>query len=98
MLEDSLIVKLNKNILRRFEHNINDGVLFLFDVETEKLWIGNSSTNDLVKLIDGEKTLKEIYSKLQSVFEDFSYNELKESFDEIIDELIDKEFLKCVSN
>lgn len=97
MLNENSIVKLTKNILKRYEHNAKDGVLFLFDVETNTLWTGNSSTNDLVKLIDGNKTLKDIYLELQESFEGYEYRELKEGFDEIISDLLSKNFLEYVS-
>lgn len=96
MLDEHIIIKLNKNILKRFEHNIDNGVLFLFDVQKEELWVGNDSSNDLIKLIDGQKTLKEIYTQLQPFFVEYEYDELKESFDAIINDLIKKRFLERV--
>lgn len=96
MLEDITIVKLTKNILKRFEHNLKGGVLFLCNVETDDIWTGNESSNDLIRLIDGKKNLKEIYTKLQTTFEGYSYNELKESFDSIIEDLLSKKFLEVV--
>jgi hypothetical protein len=94
MLNETSIIKLNKNILKRYEHNIKDGVLFLFDVETEEIWTGNSSSNDVIALIDGKKNLKNIYAELQKIFIGYAYEELRESFDSLLQELIDKKFLE----
>lgn len=94
MLNESIIVKLANNILKRFEHNIDNGVLFLYNVETEEIWIGNESSNDIIKLIDGKKSLKEIYSSLMSIFKEYEYLEVKESFDAIVNDLINKNFLE----
>lgn len=98
MLNENSIVKLTKNVLKRYEHNVKNGVLFLFDINTEAIWTGNSSSNDLVKLIDGHRTLKDIYLALQKLFDDYEYEELKESFDEIINDLLNKNFLEYVSS
>lgn len=96
MLDEYLIIKLTKNILKRYEHNMDNGVMFLFDVETEELWTGNSSSYDLIKLINGQRTLKEIYSTLVPIFEGYDYSELRESFDSLILDLTNKKFLEFV--
>lgn len=94
MLEENIVVKLNKDILKRFEHNLNDGVLFLSNVQTDDLWIGNESSNELLKLIDGKKFLKEIYTELTPLFEGYDYDKLRNSFDAIVSELLEKGFLE----
>lgn len=87
------ILMLNKNVLKRYEHNLNDGTVFLFDIEREEVWMGNSAADCLLRLIDGEVSLEEIYAYLFPLFEDFSNEELKESFDGIVKSLVDKGFL-----
>lgn len=95
MLSEKSIVKLSKNILKRYETSIDNGALILFNVETEEFWIGNKSSNDLIKLLDGKKNLQKIYKILHKVFfEDYSYNEIKKSFDSLIIDLIDKNFFR----
>lgn len=94
MLNKNSVIKLNKNVLKRFEHNVQDGVLFLFDAKTEEIWLGNSSSNDLIRLLDGKRTLKEVYTQLQKDFEGYGYDELKNSFDSIIKDLLDKKFVE----
>ncbi len=98
MLHEDLILKLEKNILKRYEHNLKDGVLFLYNVETDDIWLGNESSNDLIKLINGKRTLKEIYLDLMPLFEGYEYEELKVSFDSIVNELIEKNFLEPARN
>lgn len=96
MLDENWILKLNKDILKRYEHNLEGGILFLYNVKTDVIWKGNASSNDLIELIDGKKNLNEIYSQLETIFEGYSHNELKESFDSIIDDLLSKNFLEVV--
>lgn len=97
MLDESFVVKLTKNILKRFEQEIDEGVLFLYNVETDELWTGNESSNDLIRLVNGERTLKDIYLLLMPLFEGYEYSVLKKSFDSIISDLINKDFLEILS-
>lgn len=97
MLNENTIVKLNKNVLKRFEHNLRGGTLFLFDVNTNAVWMGNESSNALIKLIDGKKNLKEVYTELMPLFEGYQYSELKESLDSLINGLIDRNFLEYIN-
>lgn len=96
MLKESTIVKLSQNTLKRYEHNLENGVLFLYNLETEEVWTGNSSSNNLIKFMDGRRTLKEIYLILQPLFEDYEYNVLKKSFDSLISSLLEKNFLEII--
>lgn len=97
-LSPNIILKLSPNILKRYEHNIGDGVIYLFDVLVKELWMGNNSANDLIQVIDGQNTLGNIYEALSSSYEDYSYDELKASFDSVIQELIDKNFLEFANS
>lgn len=90
---DKLILKLNKNVLKRYEHNLNEGTVFLFDIVREEVWMGNAAADCLLRLIDGKTPLKDIYDYLFPLFEGFSQKELRESFDGIVQNLISKGFL-----
>lgn len=96
MLQESSVLSLTKYILKRYEHNIEDGKLFLHDVKTRETWVGNASSNDLIRLVDGKRTLKEIYKTLWPMFQDYEYELFKNSFDSLIEDLIAKKFLKVV--
>lgn len=89
----NLVLKLNNNVLKRYEHNLNDGTVFLFDIAREEVWMGNAAADCLLRLIDGETPLKDIYDYLFPLFEGFSVEELKESFDGIVKNLVEKGFL-----
>ena len=96
MFTDYTIIKLQKNTLKRYEHNLEDGVLFLFNVVNSDVWIGNNSSNDLIKLLDGKKSLKEIYSLLWPLFDEYEYSFFKEKIDKLLQTLIDKNFLEII--
>jgi hypothetical protein len=88
-----MIVKLNENVLKRYEHNLNNGVLFLYNIESEIFWLGNESSYFLVRLLNGHKKLEEIYSELLPLFEGYNPNDIIQSFDNLIDELLEKKFV-----
>jgi hypothetical protein len=98
VLNSGTILQLNDNVLKRFEHNLNDGVIFLFDVKTKNLWTGNVSANELIKQIDGTKTIDTIYTSLEATFTEFTHKEIIDSFDSIISNLLEEQFIKVIKN
>lgn len=95
MLKDSDKLKLNKHLLKRFEPDFDDsGVIFLFNVRTDALWIGNGSAYDVINLIDGKRTLKLIYEKLMPFFKEYSFDEVKQSCNQTILDLLEKGFVE----
>ena len=60
MLDNNVVLEINKNVLKRFEPNLNDGTVFLFDIKNEKFWTGNAAVDCLLRLIDGETNLAQI--------------------------------------
>ena len=96
MLSKNCILKLNKYILKRFEHNLNCGTIILFDTNSFDVWFGNEAANDLIKNIDGKTSLNEIYTKIMPLYKEFSELEVIESFNSITEELLNKKFLEIV--
>lgn len=98
MFKDTLVLNLNKNVLKRFEPNLNGGTVFLFDMERETFWSGNISVDYLIRLINGKKRLGEIYEELFNIFEDYTQEELINSYNSIIKSLIEKGFLEIINH
>jgi hypothetical protein len=97
-MEKSLILKLAPYILKRFEQNLDDGgLLFLYNVNTNETWTGNASSYYLIKLINGEKTLTEIYTELLPLFEQNGRNEVIQCFDALLSNLLDRNFLEVAA-
>ena len=96
MLSNDCVLKFNKHILKRYEHNLNGGTIILFDTDSFDIWFGNESANDLVRLVDGKTTIKDIYCKILPLYKDFNESEVIESFNSVIEELLDKKFLETV--
>lgn len=97
-MDETSILRIAPYILKRFEQNLDDGVLFLYNVNTNDNWTGNASSFYLINLIDSKRTLKEIYTKLVPLFENYNYEEIKQSFDDLLIGLIKKGFLEVVFN
>ena len=93
MFKNDTILVLNKNVLKRFEPNLEDGTLFLFNVQTEKYWSGNAAVDCLIRMLDGQNTLQTIYDYLFEIFENYTKEEICESFDNIIKILLEEGFL-----
>lgn len=96
-MDESTILKLAPHILKRFEQNLDDGVLFLYNVNTNEFWSGNNSSFYVIRLLNGERTLKEVYNELLPLFADYDYKDIKESFDSLLSNLVKKKFVEVVS-
>lgn len=95
-IDGSTILRLNKNILKRYEHNFKGGTMILFDVERDETWFGNSSSKELINMIDGKIDLNNIYINLFPLFEGFDKSEIITSFNKIIEDLYNKNFIETV--
>jgi len=94
-MDENLILKLSPYILKRFEENLGEGgVMFLYNINNNEPWTGNYSSYCLIKLINGQRTLNEIYNELLPLFEGYEYEDLKQSFDSLLSNLIDRSFLE----
>ena len=93
MLNNKLILELNKNVLKRFEPNLDSGTVFLFNMANETSWSGNAAVDCFLRLLDGKNNLEQIYKYLLEIFEGFSEKQIIDSYDEIIKTLIEKGFL-----
>lgn len=93
MLNKNTILEINRNVLKRFEPNLNDGTVFLFDMKNEKFWTGNSAVDCFLRFVNGENTLDDIYNQLLQLFEDYTAEEVISSYELVITGLIEKGFL-----
>lgn len=95
-MDTSVIIKISKNILKRYEPSAHDGIMFLYNVVTREIWMGNSSTRDLIKQIDGIKTLEQIYNNLYAKYENVEYSIIQQSYESIISDLLQKNFIEII--
>lgn len=93
MLNKNTILEINRNVLKRFEPNLNDGTVFLFDMKNEKFWTGNSAVDCFLRFVNGKNTLDDIYNQLLQLFEDYTAEEVISSYELVITGLIEKGFL-----
>ena len=69
--------KLCPFVLKRFETNIDGGVVCLYNAKDDIFWVGNSSVFLILNLLDGNNTLSDI----KNYFADFF--DMKNNFDEV---------------
>ena len=93
LIKSDAILEIGKYVLKRMEHNLNGGTIILFDTHSFDIWLGNESVNDVLKLIDGKTALGAIYDSILPLYEGYCRNEVIESFNSVIEELLDKKFL-----
>lgn len=89
------IVKFNKAVLMRYEPSIQEGIFFLYNVDSESFWSGNKDSYNLLKLIDGKTSFYEICKNLTSLYNS-NENEIIDSSSLIIEELVEKNFLRIL--
>lgn len=87
---------MSKNILKRYEPAAGEGIMFLFNVETKEIWMGNSSTKELFAQIDGIKTLEQIYTNLYYLYRNVKYEVIQQSYEEIILNLLQENFIEII--
>jgi len=96
MYNKNSVLKLNKNTIKRYECNFDNGVFFLFNAVTKKHWTGNNAAYAILKLINGKRTLDEIYTEAKIIFEDFSNEEIADSINPILSEWISEKFINVI--
>lgn len=95
-IDGTTILKLNMNILKRYEHNLKDGTMILYDLNRDEIWFGNASSIDLINLIDGKTSINNIYTDLLPLYADFDISDVMESFNSTIMDLYNKKFIVSV--
>lgn len=96
MINENTILKLSKDVFKRYENNIDDGKLFLYNFVNDKSWVGNNSSNDLLIRIDGKTSLKEVYSSLIPLFDGHEFDDVISAFNSVVNNLIENDFLEVL--
>ena len=97
VIDNKTILKLCKNVLKRYEHNLKEGTMLLFDTETEEIWIGNSSSKNLIDLIDGQNNIEDIYSSFLTAYSD-DFETAVSALNSIVEDLILKGFVEIINS
>ena len=98
IIDNNTVLNLNKNILKRYEHNLKDGTMILFDVLTEEIWLGNSSTKEIIDLIDGKNSIQDIYSQILFNYDEKDFENVIEALNLLIEDLFSKNFIEIISS
>lgn len=93
MDENSVIILCDK-LLKRYERPL--GIMFLYNTETDKIWAGNEAALDVLRLIDGKRTIFQIVELLKKDYEDFDLHEVHESVFSILKALHNKDIVTII--
>lgn len=97
IITNSTILKINDKILIRFEHNLKNGTMILFNVETEDIWLGNQSSKDLIEFINGKNSIQEIYTQILSKYSEEDFDLVLNALNKIIEDLYNRNFIEIIN-
>lgn len=92
-----LILKLDENVLVRFESNVKEGTLFLYNVQTSAFWFGNKSAFKILNMLNGEFSIEHICNEYHKIYPNINYTDIKSSIISLLGELLEKKFLKVIN-
>lgn len=84
-------LKIN-NLFVRFEPNINNGTLFLFNKDNGKIYEGNESTWEIIKRINISSSISDIASDIAVCYEQ-NESEILLLVTDVVNELVEKGFI-----
>lgn len=87
-------MKVSKNIYYRFENDIEEGVLYIFNYSKQEIVKSNYFSYIILDLINNNKSKSEIVDFLKNIYEEYSENELKDFVDNIIEYFKQYEFIE----
>lgn len=85
--------ELNKNVLIRYEQNISNGTLFVYDACEDKLWLGNHSSYLVLRLLRKKCSLQFILKNCREYFSEINNEVQEKAILELLNELITKGFI-----
>lgn len=97
-ITNETVLKLNSKILKRYEHNLKGGTMILFNLDTEDIWLGNSSSRNFIDLLDGKNNIQDIYVQILSNYQETEYDKVINALNALIEDLYTKKFIEIVYN
>ena len=94
---ENCILKLDENVLKRFEFNVNGGTLFLYNASVESFWFGNKSAFRLLNMLDGVSSVEHICCSYSKLYPELDFEDIKSSIISLFEDLLLKKFLKIVA-
>ncbi len=90
-MDKTSIYKLAPRVLKRMEYGIDK--FYLLNFNNDEIWVGNPASFLVISQMDGIKTIEEIINEVKEQFGDYTFEQVYDSMVEIIQELVEKEFL-----
>jgi hypothetical protein len=86
------LYQFNKNVISRYESHIEDGMYFLFNVEQNKYWTGNTSSYVLLNNFRYKTSIEQVLENSIEYFE-LDKNSIENTLRQLVDDLVRKGFI-----
>lgn len=87
-----VLYQFNKNVIARYESHIKDGMYFLFNIQQNEYWMGNTSSYVLLNNFRYKNSIKTVIEESLEYF-DIDKNSLEKTLIKMIDDLVKKGFI-----
>ena len=87
-----VLYQFNKNVIARCESHIKDGMYFLFNIQQNEYWMGNTSSYVLLNNFRYKNSIKTVIEESLEYF-DIDKNSLEKTLIKMIDDLVKKGFI-----
>lgn len=87
-------MRLSKKVFIRFEPEMNEGTVYIFNRQTEKIYKSEKIVYDVLKNID-ERELGEIVQRVNNEYPEYSQEKIKKVVFEIIEKLKIMKVIEC---
>ena len=87
-------MRLSKKVFIRFEPEMNEGTVYIFNRQTEKIYKSQKIVYDVLKNID-ERELGEIVQRVNNEYPEYSQEKIKKVVFEIIEKLKIMKVIEC---
>lgn len=92
-MNTNIKIKLSKNVLKRYEPNIDNGLFLLYNAKNKEFYESNPSFGMIINAIDGTFCIEEIINIVSKNNPQFSKQDIKTSLIELFNDLYEKGFI-----
>ena len=86
------LYKFNKNVIARYESHIEDGMYFLFNIQKNEYWMGNTSSYVLLNNFRHKNSIEKVIEENIEYF-DIDKNSVENTMKGMVEDLVKKGFM-----
>ncbi len=92
-IKKNYIFKFNKDVIKRYETDLNGGTVFIYNVNNKNFWMGNNAAYKFIEYIDGVNSVEKIYNFCLSEHPTNCHKFAIKNFDRTLKKLINLKFI-----